>query len=106
MLIMVLALVAFQLVESYPIDEPLDPCCQVCKGRAGVRLKVKDKLANGCVLLFVYTGVDHISTTYNREHQAFSKGQPEWGTHLAEVSVVKVPPACPMKDLSGVVRHA
>jgi len=29
-------------------------------------------------------GVDHLRTTYDREHQAFSKGQPEWGAHLAE----------------------
>jgi beta-alanine--pyruvate transaminase len=29
-------------------------------------------------------GVDHMRTTYDREHQAFSKGEPEWGLHLAE----------------------
>lgn len=29
-------------------------------------------------------GVDHLRTTYEREHQAFSKGEPEWGLHLAE----------------------
>src|SRR3954466_3305954 len=29
-------------------------------------------------------GVDHLPTTYNREHQAFSKGGPEWGAHLAD----------------------
>src|SRR5262249_28370711 len=29
-------------------------------------------------------GVDHLPTTYNREHQAFSKGEPEWGGHLAD----------------------
>jgi len=29
-------------------------------------------------------GVDHLPTTYNREHQAFSKGEPEWGAHLAD----------------------
>jgi len=29
-------------------------------------------------------GVDHLRMTYDREHQAFSKGQPEWGAHLAE----------------------
>lgn len=29
-------------------------------------------------------GVDHLPATYNREHQAFSKGQPEWGAHLAD----------------------
>ncbi len=30
------------------------------------------------------TGVDHLPTTYNREQQAFSKGEPEWGAHLAD----------------------
>jgi beta-alanine--pyruvate transaminase len=29
-------------------------------------------------------GVDHLPHTYNREHQAFSKGEPEWGGHLAD----------------------
>jgi beta-alanine--pyruvate transaminase len=29
-------------------------------------------------------GVDHMPTTYNREKQAFSKGEPEWGGHLAD----------------------
>jgi len=29
-------------------------------------------------------GVDHLPHTYNRENQAFSKGEPEWGAHLAD----------------------
>jgi len=29
-------------------------------------------------------GVDHLPATYNREHQAFSKSEPEWGAHLAD----------------------
>jgi beta-alanine--pyruvate transaminase len=29
-------------------------------------------------------GVDHLPHTYNRETQAFSKGEPEWGAHLAD----------------------
>ncbi|MGI9570309.1 MAG: aminotransferase class III-fold pyridoxal phosphate-dependent enzyme, partial [Desulfobulbia bacterium] len=29
-------------------------------------------------------GVDHLQATYNREKQAFTKGEPEWGGHLAE----------------------
>src|SRR6516162_10163189 len=29
-------------------------------------------------------GVDHLPTTYNREHQAFSKGEPDWGAQLAD----------------------
>jgi beta-alanine--pyruvate transaminase len=30
------------------------------------------------------TGVDHLSHTYNRDTQAFTKGEPEWGAHLAD----------------------
>ena len=30
------------------------------------------------------TGVDHLPTTYDREKMAFSKGEPEWGGHLAD----------------------
>jgi beta-alanine--pyruvate transaminase len=29
-------------------------------------------------------GVDHLPATYNREQQAFTKGEPEWGGHLAD----------------------
>jgi beta-alanine--pyruvate transaminase len=29
-------------------------------------------------------GVDHLPTTYNRAEQAFSKGEPTWGAHLAD----------------------
>ena len=29
-------------------------------------------------------GVDHLPRTYNREQQAFTKGEPEWGAHLAD----------------------
>src|SRR5712692_6065688 len=29
-------------------------------------------------------GADHLPATYNREHQAFSKGEPDWGEHLAD----------------------
>jgi beta-alanine--pyruvate transaminase len=29
-------------------------------------------------------GVDHLPDTYNREKQAFTKGEPEWGAHLAD----------------------
>jgi beta-alanine--pyruvate transaminase len=29
-------------------------------------------------------GVDHLPHTYNRKEQAFSKGEPEWGAHLAD----------------------
>jgi beta-alanine--pyruvate transaminase len=30
------------------------------------------------------SGVDHLPHTYSLEHQAFSRGQPEWGAHLAD----------------------
>ncbi|MCC6890205.1 MAG: aspartate aminotransferase family protein [Hyphomicrobiales bacterium] len=30
------------------------------------------------------TGVDHLPATYNRAEQAFSKGEPDWGAHLAD----------------------
>ena len=30
------------------------------------------------------TGVDHLSHTYNRAEQAFTRGEPEWGAHLAD----------------------
>ncbi len=29
-------------------------------------------------------GVDHLPHTYSREHMSFTRGQPEWGLHLAE----------------------
>ena len=38
-------------------------------------------------------GVDHLPTTYNREHQAFTKGEPEWGGHLADALEGIVAPA-------------
>ena len=30
------------------------------------------------------TGIDHLSHTHNLEQNAFTRGQPDWGTHLAE----------------------
>ncbi|MGR7994884.1 MULTISPECIES: aspartate aminotransferase family protein [unclassified Xanthobacter] len=30
------------------------------------------------------TGVDHLRTTYDREHQAFTKGEPDYGAHFAD----------------------
>lgn len=29
-------------------------------------------------------GTDHLPHTYSREHQRFTKGEPEWGAHLAD----------------------
>jgi beta-alanine--pyruvate transaminase len=30
------------------------------------------------------SGVDHLPATYSREHQAFTKGEPQWGAHFAD----------------------
>ncbi|MGI9413392.1 MAG: aspartate aminotransferase family protein [Hyphomicrobiales bacterium] len=30
------------------------------------------------------SGADHLPHTYNREHQAYCRGEPEWGGHLAD----------------------
>jgi beta-alanine--pyruvate transaminase len=30
------------------------------------------------------TGVDHLPHTYNREQQGFTRGEPQWGAHLAD----------------------
>ncbi len=38
------------------------------------------QLYQGNLLPRVY----HLSTTYDREHQAFTDGQPQWGSHLVE----------------------
>lgn len=41
---------------------------------------VKNRNVFGTLL----NGVDHLPHTYNHAEQAFSRGQPEWGAHLAE----------------------
>src|SRR3954466_3974092 len=41
-------------------------------------------VANRKMFGSLLAGVDHLSHTYNREKQAFSKGEPEWGAHLAD----------------------
>jgi beta-alanine--pyruvate transaminase len=41
-------------------------------------------VANRRLFGALLAGVDHLPATYNREHQAFSKGEPEWGAHLAD----------------------
>ncbi len=38
------------------------------------------KVFSPCLL----PGVDHLRATHNLEHNAFSRGQPEWGAHLAD----------------------
>jgi len=41
-------------------------------------------VANRKMFGTLLTGVDHLQSTYNREKQAFSKGEPEWGAELAD----------------------
>jgi beta-alanine--pyruvate transaminase len=41
-------------------------------------------VANRKIFGNLLAGVDHLPTTYNRAEQAFSKGEPEWGGHLAD----------------------
>ncbi len=41
---------------------------------------VKNRMFFGSLL----AGVDHLPHTHSIEHNAFSKGQPEWGAHLAD----------------------
>ena len=41
---------------------------------------VKNRMFYGGLL----AGVDHIRHTHDLEHQAFSRGEPEWGAHLAD----------------------
>ena len=41
---------------------------------------VKNRMFYGGLL----SGVDHIRHTHDLEHQAFSRGEPEWGVHLAD----------------------
>jgi len=41
-------------------------------------------VANRKLFGTLLAGVDHLPSTYNREHQAFTKGEPAWGAHLAD----------------------
>ena len=41
-------------------------------------------VANRKVFGSMLAGVDHLPHTYNRSEQAFSRGEPEWGAHLAD----------------------
>ena len=41
-------------------------------------------VANRKVFGTMLAGVDHLPHTYNRSEQAFTKGEPEWGAHLAD----------------------
>jgi beta-alanine--pyruvate transaminase len=41
-------------------------------------------VANRKMFGTMLAGVDHLPATYSREHQAFTKGEPAWGAHLAD----------------------
>ncbi|MGB7036910.1 MAG: aspartate aminotransferase family protein [Xanthobacteraceae bacterium] len=41
-------------------------------------------VANRKMFGSLLAGVDHLPSTYSREHQAFTTGEPEWGAHLAD----------------------
>jgi beta-alanine--pyruvate transaminase len=41
-------------------------------------------VANRKIFGALVAGVDHLPATYNRAEQAFSKGEPDWGAHLAD----------------------
>jgi beta-alanine--pyruvate transaminase len=41
-------------------------------------------VSNRKVFGSMLAGVDHLPHTYNRSEQAFSRGEPEWGAHLAD----------------------
>jgi beta-alanine--pyruvate transaminase len=47
-------------------------------------ISVGGMVANRRAFGTMLAGVDHLPTTYSREHQAFSTGEPEWGAHLAD----------------------
>jgi beta-alanine--pyruvate transaminase len=47
-------------------------------------ISVGGMVANRRYFGSLLAGVDHLSHTYSREHQAFTKGEPEWGAHLAD----------------------
>ena len=49
-------------------------------GGTAVGGMVANRKAFGVLL----AGVDHLPSTYNRAEQAFTKGEPEWGAHLAD----------------------
>ncbi len=50
-------------------------------GFGGISVGGLDNNRRGFSLL---PGVDHLSHTHNLEHAAFTRGQPEWGAHLAD----------------------
>ncbi|MBL8587646.1 MAG: aspartate aminotransferase family protein [Methylobacteriaceae bacterium] len=47
-------------------------------------ISVGGMVANRRTFGTMLSGVDHLPHTYNRAEQAFTKGEPEWGGHLAD----------------------
>jgi beta-alanine--pyruvate transaminase len=47
-------------------------------------ISVGGMVANRKFFGSLLAGVDHLPHTYNRAEQAFTKGEPEWGAHLAD----------------------
>ena len=47
-------------------------------------ISVGGMVANRKYFGSLLTGVDHLPTTYNRSEQAFTRGEPAWGAHLAD----------------------
>ena len=47
-------------------------------------ISVGGMVANRKIFGSLLAGVDHLPATYNREQQAFTNGEPEWGAHLAD----------------------
>jgi beta-alanine--pyruvate transaminase len=47
-------------------------------------ISVGGMVANRKAFGTMLAGVDHLPTTYDRAHQAYSVGEPEWGAHLAD----------------------
>jgi beta-alanine--pyruvate transaminase len=47
-------------------------------------ISVGGMVANRRFFGAMLAGVDHLPHTYNREQQAFTRGEPEWGAHLAD----------------------
>jgi len=47
-------------------------------------ISVGGMVANRKMFGAMIAGVDHLPHTYNRKEQAYSRGEPEWGAHLAD----------------------
>jgi beta-alanine--pyruvate transaminase len=47
--------------------------------------------------------VDHLPHTYDRAHQAFCKGEPEWGAHLADDLETRIIPLHDASNIAAVI---